>query len=130
MGMIIKSYQDLCGEIQCLEWRMRDLEREYYFWYRQCLNYGKKAAAPLDICVERMEGICDQMEAYATALESKQELKRDIELRLSQFTGLEGKVMYKRVVEGKSLKEIAKDLGYSEIWIKKLSSRGQKKIAV
>lgn len=126
MGMIIKSYQDLCGEIQCLEWRMRDLEREYYFWYRQCLNYGKKAAAPLDICVERMKGICDQVEAYATELERKQQLKRDIEHRLSQLEGLEGKVMYKRVIEGKSLREISLELDYSYDWIKKISSRGKK----
>lgn len=126
--MIIKKlYQDICEEIDTLQWRIEELEAEHKMWWSNCFADG---IAPLDVCLKRMEVICDQVEFYSEMLDQKERSKKEIEQRMSRLSGLEGKVMYKRVVEGKSLQEIADELGYSVIWIKKLSSRSQKKIAV
>jgi hypothetical protein len=49
-----------------------------------------------------------------------------MEQRIAEFEGLEQKVAYMRDVLGMTLSEIAADLGYSYIWIKKISSRTKK----
>jgi len=119
-------YHDLCKEIDMLEIRIRDLEMEYKWWLKACHGTGRNAV-PLDICLKRMEEICDQVEMYSTLLETKEKTREEIEKRMSELEGLEGKVMYMREVEGKTLAEIAADLGYSYIWIKKISARAKKK---
>ncbi|MXQ52349.1 hypothetical protein [Shimazuella alba] len=48
---------------------------------------------------------------------------------LAEFEGLEQKVAYMRDVKGMTLIERAADLGYSYIWIKKISSRTWKQYA-
>lgn len=119
--MIYKNlYQELCEEIDTLEWRIEELEKEYKFWWSNCFGAGK---APLDICLNRMKEICDLVDMYSQALSQKIRSKREFEQRLSKLEGVEGKVMYKRMVEGKSLQEIAHELNYSLDWIKKVSSR-------
>lgn len=123
---IIQSYHDLCKEIDIFEMRISDLEWEYEFWYRACFGAGRKLSAPLDICLERMERICDQVETYSTILEEKEKTRKAIEERLNKFDGLEHKVSYMRDVEGKTLAEIAADLGYSYDWIRKIGSRAKK----
>lgn len=106
-----------------MEIRIRDLENEYKFWYKACHRGG----LPLDTCLIRMKEICDQVEMYSTMLEKKEEARKEIEGRLNQFEGLEQKVAYLRDIEGKTLAEIAADLGYSLIWIKKISARTKRK---
>ena len=119
-------YHDLCREIDILKVRIHDLESEYQFWYKVC--HGKaKVHAPLDVCLKRMEEICDQVEEYSTLLENKEKARREIESRMSEFEGLEGKVAYLRDVKGMTLPEIAAELGYSYIWIKQISARINRK---
>ncbi|HZG82045.1 MAG TPA: hypothetical protein VEZ13_14845 [Brevibacillus sp.] len=123
---IIQSYHDLCKEIDIFEMRISDLEWEYEFWYRACFSSSRKLSTPLDICLERMEKICDQVETYSAILEEKEKTRKAIEERMNEFDGLEYKVQYMRDVEGKTLAEIAADLGYSYNWIKKISRRAKK----
>ncbi|SEN53533.1 sigma factor-like helix-turn-helix DNA-binding protein [Lihuaxuella thermophila] len=119
-----KLYSDLCTEIDILTLRIKDLEMEYKFWYRAC--FGNRSF-PLDICLKRMEEICDQVEMYSTLLEEKEKTRKEIEKRMSEFEGLEYKVSYLRDVKGMTLAEIAAELGYSYIWIKQISARTRKK---
>lgn len=122
--VVTQSYRDLCTEIDILEIRIWDLENEYNFWYRQCFG----SYIPLDICLERMEKICDAVEAYVTLLEEKEKARRRIEEKMSEFEGIDYAVCYRRDVLGMTLPEIAADLGYSEIWIKKISARNKRRV--
>jgi len=119
-------YHDLCKEIDILQVRINDLESEYWFWYKACHGKGK-AHIPLDVCLTRMKEICDQVEAYSAILEEKEKTRKEIESRMSEFEGLEGKVAYLRDVKGMTLPEIAAELGYSYIWIKQISARINRK---
>ncbi|WP_419877689.1 hypothetical protein [Brevibacillus centrosporus] len=122
----IQSYNDLCKEIDIFEIRINDLEREYKFWYHACFGSSRKVSVPLNVCLDRMEVICDQVEAYSTILEEKEKTRKSIEERMNEFDGLEYKVRYMRDVEGKTLAEIAADLGYSYSWVKKISHWAKK----
>lgn len=118
-----KLYSDLCAEIDILTIRIKDLEAEYRFWYRAC--FGGKSF-PLDICLARMKEICDQVEMYSTLLDEKEKTRKGIEKRMAKLEGLEHKVAYLRDVKGMTLAEIAAELGYSHIWVKKISARVKK----
>lgn len=120
--MATQLYQDLCREIDIMEIRINDLEREYEFWYKACHGIGR-SQIPLDVCLERMKEICDQVEMYSMILEEKEKARRDIESQLEQLEGIESKIAYMRDIQGKTLLEISIDLGYSYDWVKKLSAR-------
>lgn len=119
----VELYHDICAEIDVIEFRIHDLEQEYQFWYKACHRGG----LPLDTCLLRMKEICDQVEIYATMLEQKEKARKEIEDRLHDFEGTDQKVAYMRDIEGKTLQEIADELGYSLIWIKKISARTKRK---
>ena len=51
------------------------------------------------------------------------ELKLRIDRNLEQLTGLDLRVVKLRDVDGLTMQEIAGELGYSEVWIKKISAR-------
>lgn len=121
--MANQSYHDICKEIDILEVRIRDLEREYKFWYKSCFGKDAWQQFPLDICLNRMKEICDLVETYVTILDEKEKTRKEIEEHMSEFEGIEYKVAYLRDVKGMTLPEVAADLGYSYDWIKKLSAR-------
>jgi DNA-directed RNA polymerase specialized sigma24 family protein len=73
-----------------------------------------------------MKKICDLVEEYTILLEEKERTRKEIELKMAEFEGLEQKVAYMRDVKDMTLPEIAADLGYSYIWIKKISTRAKK----
>ena len=123
---VIRSYQDLCREIDILETRIQNLESEYEFWQQGCFHKDKKPPAPLDICLQRMDEIVDQVVFYERILKEKERTKAQIEKRINEFDGIEYQVAYRRDVKGMTIAEIAADMGYSEIWIKKISSRIKK----
>lgn len=121
-------YNDLCREIDILNTRINDLESEYKFWYKACFGTGSRLHIPLDRCLGRMKEICDLVEGYTSLLEEKEKAKKEIEAKMSEFEGLEYQIMYLREVEGKTLAEIAAELGYSLVWIKKVHARMGKSI--
>lgn len=123
MSIAMQTYQDLCGEIDILTKRIDSLQREYEIWYRNCFNGGKKPIAPLHICLKHMDDISKQIEIYQTLLEEKEKTREEIDQRMSQFQGIGYKVAYMRDIKGMTLAEIAAELGYSEIWIRKISSK-------
>lgn len=122
--VVAQSYHDLLKEIDILETYIGDLENEYKFWYHQCFQHR----VPLDIVLKRMNKICDAVETYVTLLAEKEITRRQIEQRISELKSIDYEVCYRRDVLGMTLIEIAADLGYSEIWIKKISARNKKRV--
>jgi DNA-directed RNA polymerase specialized sigma24 family protein len=123
----MELYRDLLTEIDVINMRIGNLEKEYEFWLKATVEPNGYNAFPLDTCLHRMQKICDQVEIYSTLLEEKEKVRKEIEQRMSEFEGLEYKVTYMRDVLHMTLPEIAADLGYSYIWIKQVSARARRK---
>lgn len=123
----MELYRDLLNEIDIIQIRINNLEKEYDFWYDASIKPNTMEAFPLDICLKRMEKICNQVEQYSTILDEKEQTRKEIEQRMAAFEGLENKVVYMRDVLRMTLPEIAADLGYSYIWIKQISARVRRK---
>lgn len=134
----VDTYKDLCGEISITHERIRDLERELAHWRKLMFANAPKGAGSVDYQQERvtssrhvptldeimprMNKVIDLLGAQYEILDSKEKTKRKIEETLNEFEGLEYKVAYMKS-QGKSLKVIAIELGYSYDYMKKVSAR-------
>lgn len=124
-----RIYQEVCNEIEFLRYRINDLEREYEFWYRVCFSDGRKPIAPLNTCLKRMNKICEDTIEYVTLLDIKENTKLQMDQQLLRLDDTEYKVILLSMFEGKKLSQVAKELQFSEIWVKKLNARAMKKLA-
>lgn len=123
------SYTDLCKEIEILDLRADELEKEA----RVCLrtvwtgeppsDRSTYVHIPLDKALKRYEEVMQKLCDVQEVLRNKRIVKAQIEQRISEFDGLEYKVAYLRDIQGKPLDEIADKLGYSYAWIRKISYR-------
>lgn len=134
----IQIYKDLCGEINILDERISDLERELRHLFKlMSVNEPKMPGAidytldrvtnsryvpSLDDLIPRVNEINKMLERLYEVSKAKERTKSKIEKTLSEFEGLEYKVAYMRT-QGKSLKVIAVELGYSYDYIREVSSR-------
>lgn len=125
---VMQSYQDLCKEIDILETRLRDLEREYTFLYKQgWTNGNKRPIMGMGLIIERLEWIIEEFKTLEQVLQWKYETKEEMEKKINQLEGLDYKVAYMRDIKGMPLIEIAAELGYSYDWIKKISAKTQRR---
>lgn len=136
------SFNDLCTEIEVLEERINDMERERKFLrksmyanapkFKGVVDYssdkvtGGQVPLSLDKIVERLNKIDDQLAYHYEALREKKSSRDKIEKLIEEFEGLEYKVAYMRDVKGMKLYEIADELGYSHDHIRRVSSRVKK----
>lgn len=134
----MEIYIDILIEIEILEMRLKDLEKEHRRMWNALFPSTKVTAnysgvpgnpftsVPLDRAIEDMRKVEEEIEKLEQRIEEKRKLANDIRDKLEQLQGLEKRVAYMRDIEGKSLIEIADELGYSYSWIRKISSRTKK----
>jgi DNA-directed RNA polymerase specialized sigma subunit len=118
--LLISTYQDLLIEIDVYESRLEDLQREDYALRR--IEYNR---IDLETYVNRKHKLNNEAAIIQAILEDKKETQKAILEKLSKLEGLEYKIAYKRFVEGKTLNEIAEELGYSYQYMKEISSRNK-----
>ncbi len=116
--LLISTYQDLLREIEIYENRLDDLYREDYALRR--IEYNR---IDLDVYVERKHKLNNEAAIIQAILDDKRETQRQILEKLKQLEGLEYKIAYKRFIEGKTLNEIAGELGYSYQYMKEVSAK-------
>lgn len=145
MGEMINfnsSYKDLVTEIEILETRLREMEREREFLrksmydnaprFNPVLDYSKDMVQngyvpmSLDKILERLNKIDDSIAMVLEVLKAKKDALTKIEIMLEKLEGLEYRVAYMRDIKKMRLFDIAKELGYSHDWIKRISSRIKK----
>ncbi|MCF6466364.1 hypothetical protein [Clostridium sp. Cult2] len=119
--LLISTYQDLLREIEIYENRLDDLYREDYALRR--IEYNK---IELDIYVDRKHKLNNEAAILQSIIEDKKETQRQMLEKLEQLEGLEYKIAYKRFIEGKTLNEIADELGYEYSYMKKKSMEANK----
>lgn len=123
------SYHDLCKEIEILDLRADDLEKEA----RVCLktvwtgeppsDRSTYVHVPLNTALTQYESVMTKLCEVQEVIRNKRVTKAQIEQRLGEFDGLEYRVAKMRDIDGKALDIIADELGYSYNWIMKVSSR-------
>lgn len=74
----------------------------------------------------RLQKLDSHIHLHNETIKHYKEIIDKIKSNMKQLEGIDYKVVYLRDVEGKTLEEIADELGYSVIWIKKVSARNKK----
>ena len=132
----IQLYHDLVTDIEMYEIRIRELEREL-MWIQRMEGPRNKLVSkysdepvthfphiPLDrLYNERIRKIHEEIARLNELVEEKRGAKMEMEAKMRDMKSLEGKIAYLRYVEGKTLKEIARELGYSAGYIRTVASK-------
>ncbi|NBI08080.1 sigma factor-like helix-turn-helix DNA-binding protein [Senegalia massiliensis] len=74
----------------------------------------------------RLQKLDSHIHLHNETIKNYKEIIDKIKSNMKQLEGIDYKVVYLRDVEGKTLEEIADELGYSVIWIKKVSAKNKK----
>lgn len=133
MSGLVNIYYDLCREVEILELRLQDLEGDIKYSNQQVFK-GVLPSSPLPVHIPFDKALMSYDETNSKIDKTFERLGQKIEARkriqniLRQLSGVEATVAYMRDVEDKDLKTIADELGYSHVWIKKLSQRINKKL--
>lgn len=138
---IIKSYKELCSEIEMWKWRVEAYKAEIKALSKMAKVYGPGGVSGIDYSrpnvqsstqmgfeeyLIRLQQLESHIYLHEEAIKNMIKSKEKIEKHLEELQGLDRKVVYMRDIEGKTLKDIADKLGYSEIYIKKISARNSK----
>ena len=130
-----KSYIELCEELEMWNTRKETIEDQ--------VNYLMDKNKPHDICgidysmptggtnvvldfeelINNITPMQNEVEKIDKLIQRLNESKNIIEDKLEKAEGIDYKIIYKRYVEGKTLKVVAKEIGYSYDWIKKKSAK-------
>jgi len=116
--LLISTYQDLLLEIKTYEEMLESYEREQYAIYRLLKVPGIDYPRYLEL----QTALNNKVAIVQSVLDDKRETQKEILNKLDKLEGLEYKIAYKRYIEGKTLYEIADELGYSYEHIRRVSS--------
>ena len=137
----IKSYKDLCEEIEIWKERLKTYEIQLKTIIKLAKLDGPSDITAIDYskpyvdgtkqigfeeALEMLHKIESHIYLHKEAIANMEKSKKKIEEEIKKLEGLDKKVVYMRDIEGKTLKEIADELGYSEIYIKKISARNKR----
>ena len=89
----------------------------------QCFSTGKQS---FNTALEYFINLVETHDTLNAAVDEIDKNIADAEKYLGELDGIDGKVVFARDVEHKSLELIASELGYSLIYIKKISARNKK----
>ena len=138
---LIKSYNDLCEEIEISKWRIEAYKAEIEALKKLARFDGPSDISAIDYsqpsiqtsgqlgfeeALIRLQKIDSHILLHQETIKKLEKAKKQMEERIEKLEGLDKKVVYMRDVEGKTLYQIANELGYSEIYIKKISARNPK----
>lgn len=138
---IIQSYKDLCEEIEAWELRVRTYQEQIKTVRRLGKLDGPSDISGIDYsrdpvqstsqigfaeAIISLQKLQSHLELHTEALEKLYEKKDKLEEHIAGLEGLDQKVVYMRDIQGKSLLEIANELGYSYDYIRKISARNPK----
>ena len=137
----IKSYKDLCTEIEIWKERVKAYKAEIKALKKLAKVYGPSEVRGIDYTqprvqntnqigfeefLERLYKLEYHIYIHEEAIESMIKAKAKIEEHLKSLEGIDQQVVYMRDIEGKKLMDIAEELGYSYQYIKEISARNKK----
>ena len=137
----VKSYKDLCEEIEIWKERLKTYEIQLKTISKLAKLDGPSDISAIDYtkpyvdktnqigfeeALEMLHKIESHIYLHKEAIKNMEKLRKNIEERIKKLEGIDYKVVYMRDIEGKSLVEIADKLGYSYDYIKEVSARNKK----
>ncbi|WZX99683.1 hypothetical protein NSQ26_13860 [Bacillus sp. FSL W7-1360] len=117
---VIRTYNELVKQVSILKDLIEVTTAERDNWWTGGKFFDK---VPLDNAAARVDRLNERLSEMHKGLEELEYQKKEIEYKLSQLDGLEYQVAYKRYVEGKPLKDVARETGYSLDRIKQVSAK-------
>ncbi|MGE5631725.1 MAG: hypothetical protein ACM3TR_11585 [Caulobacteraceae bacterium] len=138
MRTIRTSYKDLCGEIEIQQNLVEEIGNEIKQLKRLIFAHAPKPiksveltgmpkGSPnymsLDRIISRLDMLELKLEVESEILEKKIAVKRTVEYKLSKLEGLEHRVYYLWVVEGKTQEEIAQIIDRSKRTVERICSK-------
>jgi len=118
--VIFKNYADLITDIEATKEQLRTIEHELEYWSFNGEGGWLFGANTSLIQLEKKNKIKNKLIARLEYLERS---KTRTEMLLNKFQGLDYKIAYLRICENMTHKEIADELGYSEIHVRRLWSQ-------
>lgn len=137
---IIKSYKDLCNEIEAWKWRVEAYKAEIKALKKMAKIYGPSKMSGIDYTQPAVQGsgqlafedylirlrkIENHIYIHEEAIEGMIKSRDKIKEKMEEWDELEKKVIYMRDVEKKSLVDISKELDYSYQYIKEISAKNK-----
>ncbi len=116
---VVVNFNDLILEIESYKLRAADLERELYALRRLYFNN----IMPSEVYLKKWNEICNGIAIITSILNDKFQTKKEMEEKVMQLEGLDHKIAFKKIIEGKDLQTIADELYISESWAKKKSAK-------
>lgn len=138
---IIKSYQELCYEIEIWKSRVKAYEAEVRALKQLANIYGPSEVTSIDYSQDRVQNrsrigyetflmreweIDNKLKVSLLAVNQMLEIKEAIEKKLDKMSGIDHQVVYLRDIKGYKLQEIADELHFSIDYIKKVSARNKR----
>ena len=126
---LLEGYMDLCTELLMIQLDLERVDADMDYWFgRGSFMLGSEGANKFGSkeAILRVEHLHHRKHAILKRLEHYQEMQKDYEEALLQLNDLENKINVMRVVKKMTLKEIAKELDYSEGYIRNVSSKSDK----
>ncbi|WP_373232117.1 hypothetical protein [Cohnella sp.] len=125
--MIMSEYKDTIIELDILQDLRADLVRQLeqqhrIVWTGMAPSAPMPAHVPLDKALSKYDNVVERLRAIESEIGMKRKLIQGIDEKLSKLNGLNHTIGYKRLVEGKSLKEIADEIGYSYSHVRNVMS--------
>ncbi len=117
---IMHSYSDILSEIEVIKTQLEITNAEIEYWY---LDGGGAAKLGANASIIQVEKLVQSRNKLFDRLETLERARTRTELLMEKFEGVEYKIAYMRIVECKTHKEIAGELGYEEQTIRKRWSR-------
>lgn len=127
---VMKNYADMLTEIALIKEQIEITSEELEYWYgvdhqgkgiplggKGSYKYGANTSI---VQAEKKINTLNRLNKKLSRLEYAK-IRQD--MLLEKFEGLEYKIAYKRIVENKTHKEIADDLGYSHQYMKEIWSK-------
>jgi hypothetical protein len=135
----MEAYKPLIEEIEILEMRIDGLREERELLVKKMekgpgevgsISYdgmpkGNAEYKDLARYIEELKRIDSHLELDEGILSIKKATLRKIKKKVENFVGIEHKIAI-RQLQGKSLKDIAEELGYSYDWLRKVNAKMQK----
>lgn len=136
----IKSYKDLCEEIEIWKWRVEAYKAEIKALKKLAKVYGPSDVKGIDYSqpkvqntnqigfeefLERLYKLEHHIYIHEEAIKNMEKCRKNMEERIKKLEGIDQKVVYMRDIEGKKLMDIAEELGYSYQYIKEVSARNK-----
>lgn len=117
---IMHSYSDILSEIELIKTQLEITNSEIEYWY---LDGGGANKFGANASLIQVEKLVQSRNKLFDRLQVLEESEKRVAILIQRFEGIEYKIAYKRIVEGKTHQEIAIELGYEEQTIRKRWSR-------